>query len=257
MVLNTMDKNLKAFLSKVWGNYFEAPILTVIRVMSLEWRIKSIPRITLTWLHEKMKFGTQVIPVHEALHPGSRIAPYEEVKSLVKNSDVSAVIKCYCRMTSKNCSNPLKACIVLGKRYGRWMDDFIKREKIKTVPTEEVLHILDDCEKRGLVHMLLKWGDDKLAYNICNCCSCCCQPIKAYREGIPGMVKPSSFIVEQNHDKCTNCLICVDRCMFDAIKVNNEKLFFDSSRCLGCGLCATGCKSDAIKLIRRLSLELV
>jgi Pyruvate/2-oxoacid:ferredoxin oxidoreductase delta subunit len=245
------NKTLKAFLCKVWGKYFEASILTVIRAVSLGWRIKAIPKITLDWLHEKMKFGTQVIPVHEALHPGSRVAPYEEVKSLVKNSDVSAVIKCYCRMTTGNCDNPLDTCIVLGKRYARWMDDFIKRENIKTVPTGEVLRILDDCEKRGLVHMLLKWGDDKLAYNICNCCSCCCMPIKAYKSGASGMIEPSSFIAEQDYGRCTNCFTCVGRCAFDARKIDGGKLVYDSSACLGCGVCATGCKSGAVKLVRR------
>jgi len=52
-------------------------------------------------------------------------------------------------------------------------------------------------------------------------------------------------------DKCTECGICAELCMFDAIK-NTEKNTFeiDEMRCEGCALCYRACPEEAIQMCK-------
>jgi len=56
-----------------------------------------------------------------------------------------------------------------------------------------------------------------------------------------------SFKPERDEKKCTNCLICVNYCPENCIKVKNGKLnHSDLDYCKGCGICATECPFKAI-----------
>lgn len=52
-----------------------------------------------------------------------------------------------------------------------------------------------------------------------------------------------SKYAEINYSKCTRCMLCYEKCPFNAI---DNKLRVDSVFCEGCGLCAHVCPADAI-----------
>lgn len=48
-------------------------------------------------------------------------------------------------------------------------------------------------------------------------------------------------------EKCTGCVLCVNRCSFNAISLINKIATIDEKKCKGCGDCLVVCKSSAIK----------
>ncbi|MFX1298175.1 MAG: 4Fe-4S binding protein [Promethearchaeota archaeon] len=52
-------------------------------------------------------------------------------------------------------------------------------------------------------------------------------------------------------NKCGGCGICLSRCRFHAIEIQNNKSITIQANCKGCGLCATGCPNGARKLFPR------
>ncbi|MBD3207398.1 ferredoxin, partial [Candidatus Bathyarchaeota archaeon] len=45
--------------------------------------------------------------------------------------------------------------------------------------------------------------------------------------------------------------VCVDRCTFEARKLEDGELVYDETHCFGCGLCVSTCPTETIKLIQR------
>lgn len=56
---------------------------------------------------------------------------------------------------------------------------------------------------------------------------------------------------EWNAEKCAGCLICVNFCPEDAIKVEGGKIHhIDYTKCKGCGICANECPAKAITMAK-------
>ncbi|MDZ7673056.1 MAG: 4Fe-4S binding protein [Halanaerobiales bacterium] len=49
-------------------------------------------------------------------------------------------------------------------------------------------------------------------------------------------------------NKCTGCEVCIDKCPFDALKMENNIAVVDKNSCTMCGICVKSCEFDAIKL---------
>ena len=49
-------------------------------------------------------------------------------------------------------------------------------------------------------------------------------------------------------ERCTNCGICVSRCVFRAKMMVEGGLAYDPTKCFGCGLCISTCPANAITL---------
>lgn len=60
----------------------------------------------------------------------------------------------------------------------------------------------------------------------------------------------SNYIAAINLELCKGCNLCVERCKFHAITVENKKLSVNPDRCYGCGVCAVTCPTEAMKLHR-------
>jgi electron transport complex protein RnfB len=53
-----------------------------------------------------------------------------------------------------------------------------------------------------------------------------------------------------NYDKCTNCMVCAEKCPTGAIYADFARrgvAFVDESSCIGCTICKKACKFDAIE----------
>jgi len=49
-------------------------------------------------------------------------------------------------------------------------------------------------------------------------------------------------------DKCTGCEVCIDKCPFDALHMENNIVAVEQASCTMCGICVKNCEYDAIKL---------
>lgn len=203
---------------------------------------------------EQMKAGIalcQVIPVSESVSaPEMEIHPYEDIVWNLENATSICVMPCMCRTHKKllgeGCDAPIDVCLF----QNEFADFLIDAGKGRSVSKEEAKQILKQAEDAGLIHCN--------AYNqghymgLCSCCPCCCHPLSMLiKTKDPKALAKSGFIATVDPDLCTACETCIDKCVFDALEIENEMLTIDPERCMGCGQCIGACPTEALALQRK------
>ncbi|ADE36227.1 4Fe-4S binding protein [Methanohalophilus mahii] len=79
----------------------------------------------------------------------------------------------------------------------------------------------------------------KFKFAVTGCPSSCMKP-QENDFGIMGGLEP-----EWIDDKCTRCGLCETTCPVDAIKIENDTLYFDEEKCNLCGDCVFVCPTSA------------
>ncbi|AEA46491.1 hypothetical protein [Archaeoglobus veneficus] len=102
----------------------------------------------------------------------------EEAKKVIDSATSIAVGDCKCRKVFRNCDNPIRTDIVIGVGYAVFTE--VRREEYEEISKEEAKKIIDECSRRGLVQSLVKCRGE--VYAICNCCTCCCVPLRLRRD---------------------------------------------------------------------------
>ena len=103
------------------------------------------------------------------------------------------------------------------------------------------------------------------ATGVCNCCACCCYPVRAALEfNSKGKFPVVEYKALYDETSCTHCGRCVKRCYFgvfafgdDKVEVNGKirkKIIYDPEKCWGCGLCSTTCPTKSI-VMQKLNAE--
>ncbi|RMF92677.1 MAG: 4Fe-4S dicluster domain-containing protein [Candidatus Schekmanbacteria bacterium] len=49
-----------------------------------------------------------------------------------------------------------------------------------------------------------------------------------------------------DRDKCVLCLSCIDLCLYNAIKLIDERIVINGEKCVFCGDCINGCPYTAL-----------
>jgi len=203
----------------------------------------------------KGRWGGKVVPLNKNISFDSKFIPNQEILEIIERSKVRGIGWCYCRTTQRkyeapNCDHPINTCIHFG--FGKSLYEIPnKSSNIKKVSKKEIVDLLEECDKRGLVHQLIYFPNPQFYYIICNCCPCCCVVLKKFLEyGSPQMIK-SDFIAKTDLVKCKNCGTCEQWCHFKARNFVDNKLEFNSIRCFGCGICVSKCPNNAITLIKK------
>ena len=117
----------------------------------------------------------------------------EEANQVIDASRHLSLGPCCCRKVFRNCDNPVNVELVVG------LDTNVFTEKrqgdYKEISKEEAKDILMACHRRGLLHSLVRCGNE--FYAMCNCCPCCCVPLRLKRRyGIGNALVRKSNIVE-------------------------------------------------------------
>jgi hypothetical protein len=115
-----------------------------------------------------------------------------EAAEIIDVSGGVALGPCTCRKTFHNCDNLLEAEIMIGLHQNVFFEEHPQEYRIIT--REAAKDVLKECHKRGLIHTIIRCREDY--YAICNCCTCCCVPLRLSKQyGIGNAVKRHADIV--------------------------------------------------------------
>ncbi|MDP3878782.1 MAG: ferredoxin-like protein [Dehalococcoidales bacterium] len=115
-----------------------------------------------------------------------------EAEEIVDIAEKLAVGPCDCRAAFKNCDHPLNTEIMLGLSGNVFAEE--NPQDYREITRNEARDILRQCHQRGLIHTIIRCRED--FYAICNCCSCCCVPLRLSKNyGIGEAVKRGDGII--------------------------------------------------------------
>jgi formate hydrogenlyase subunit 6/NADH:ubiquinone oxidoreductase subunit I len=198
--------------------------------------------------------------VYESLLPvavETEVLTYEKASEIIRQSGGGAISICSCRHKASHlgraCGAPLEVCTSLGSA-AEWV---IRRGFGKPATVDELLQVLDQTEKLGLVHNCDNVLN-KPTY-ICHCCGCCCVILEGIKETGKSATQPSNFIPDLNLETCIGCGTCAERCHIDAINMQSaesgaEIPAVNKQICIGCGVCSSACPTGALTMSRRSDL---
>lgn len=195
----------------------------------------------------------RVIPVESAVNTLHSVAPYNQVRQMVRQQELIGVAECICRKVQKllgnECDRPKETCLVFGE-FGRF---YIDNQWARQITAEEAMNILDLAEKSGLV---LSPTNTQELEAICCCCPCCCPTLRAVK-----LVSKAKYVTVSYYQAkidsalCLNCGLCIERCQVEAIKDEDGCFEVLNEKCIGCGLCVDTCPEQAISLAEKPKME--
>jgi len=190
----------------------------------------------------------KVLPIPEAVvEPVSVVLPYETAVNILEKAGSISLRDCECRLTYRNCDNPLRVCLAINE----FSDELVERGAAEKISVEEARKVLHVANEHGLVHQALytDWLKGEV-FDICSCCPCCCQYLRTFMNyGVRHHIAKSGLVAKVDQDKCVGCGTCLERCIFQARKLENGRSIVMEENCYGCGLCTTTCPAGASKLV--------
>ncbi len=125
---------------------------------------------------------------------GAYLLTTDEAEEIVNISEGLSVGPCACRAVFSNCDNPINSEIMLGLSRNVFVEE--KPSDYREITKQEAKDILKQCHQKGLIHTIIKCRQD--FYAICNCCSCCCVPLRLSKNyGIGNALTRSDNIVQE------------------------------------------------------------
>ena len=125
---------------------------------------------------------------------GAYLLTTSEAEEITDISEGVALGPCTCRSVFRNCDNPINNEILLGPSRHIFTEHM--PHDSHEITKEEARDILRDCHQRGLIHTIIKCKQDY--YAICNCCSCCCVPLRlSKKHGIGNALSRNADIVRE------------------------------------------------------------
>ena len=102
----------------------------------------------------------------------------QEAEALVDMAEGVALGPCTCRTLYRKCDHPVDVEILLGPARRVFLEK--KPHDSHEISKEEAVKVLRDCHERGLIQTIVRCQDD--FYAICNCCTCCCVPMRLSKQ---------------------------------------------------------------------------
>ena len=199
----------------------------------------------------------KVVPAEKNIPSEMIIYPHEKVSEIIDKADKVFISDCICRtkhkMTGEGCDHTVQNCMVFSpyaEYYSEngWPGRFVSKK--------EALEILDQAEEEGLVHTSQNTASGP--WYICNCCACCCAVLKAVNQfKLHNQTARSYYFAEVDEDLCTGCEVCVERCQFLAVSMDNDISKINLDYCMGCGLCVSSCAKEARSMVRKPEDQIV
>jgi len=199
-----------------------------------------------------LEAAKQLVTVNEevSLTDLEQVIPYALARDIVlQHPDHIVALECPCRAARAHPCQPLDVCLIVGEPFASFIVEH-HPQRSRWITPQEAMGILRAEDERGHVHHAF-FKDAMLGrfYAICNCCSCCCGAMQAWRHGTP-MLASSGYVSHVDANLCTGCGMCSDFCPFGALSVHDGVATVDTALCMGCGVCVSKCTQGAVSLIR-------
>jgi len=124
------------------------------------------------------RFARWVANTYAVVGHGGYLLTLQEAEQIVDIAARVAIGPCSCREEFRNCNNPVMSEIVLSSGitevYAKSDQDFHEVSK------EEAKEVLRKAHQNGLIQSIMRCGDH--FYSVCNCCSCCCVPLRLLKQ---------------------------------------------------------------------------
>lgn len=189
-----------------------------------------------------------------------QVLPHIVTEYFIKKAGTIVLMDCPCR-TANGCENHdvHLGCTWMGRGASKMPLDKWPGAHIAT--KEEALERERLAYENGLVPHLGKLRSDAVIYevvdyedefmSICHCCSCCC--VASVMKYGPSFIKQTvkrmeGVEVRVDPDKCVGCGKCFKVCIYDAMKMKNNKATIEQGECMGCGRCERVCPNGAITI---------
>lgn len=186
------------------------------------------------------------------------VLDYEKASHIINTASCITVSLCHCRHKmehlGKACDMPQEVCMTFNKAA----ESLVRHKIARQISRKEAMDTLEKCTKLGLVQI----GDNVQGEVdwICNCCSCCCDALGAYKKLGYNPNISTNFLAKHLPEKCLQCGECLKRCPVDAIKFKKSReseyeIKINLDRCIGCGVCTRFCPAGALILERRKKIN--
>jgi Pyruvate/2-oxoacid:ferredoxin oxidoreductase delta subunit len=196
----------------------------------------------------------RTIPVSKSIKPEHKVSTFDEIKSLLKQSEEPFnILECICRKKKSiegeicKVTERKETCLGMGSMAKMFISNGLGRE----ITREEAISIIEQNQKEGLV---LQPSNTKNVEFICSCCGCCCGML-TFHKSIPKPVGywATNFYAVVDKGSCEACGTCEKMCQADAITVPGDKQpsNVNLDRCLGCGVCVSNCPTESISLMKK------
>ncbi len=125
----------------------------------------------------------------------------EEAEGIIDASETVSLGPCGCREVFANCERPLMSEIVVGA--GPEVYAGLDAGRFRQVSHQEAKEVVRECHRQGMMHTVMHCRG--LYYAICNCCSCCCVPLRLRKNyGIEYAIIKSRDIIADYHGQRLN-----------------------------------------------------
>ncbi len=200
---------------------------------------------------------TRVIPIDKSIKHNNEIVNAEEVKRIIDECTKPIVITdCPCRgrtdlLGTRECKEKYpveESCFQLGF-FGEY---FLRRGEGRELSVEEAHQLVEKNARLGLIFTTDNSKDPNHQV-LCCCCGCCCSLLRGmtrFEDKNENCTSKANYISTVDRDLCEGCGVCIERCVFNAIQMDNEKALVAPDKCFGCGVCAVTCPTEAIRLTR-------
>jgi ferredoxin len=172
------------------------------------------------------------------------VIPPKEAEKLVAEAGTVYLRDCPCRTLMQVC--PLekwKVCMLFEHASPE------DRKEADSISAEEAVEIIKMTTERGDIHQVFYFDEGSRPFELCNCCDCCCYPLREAKErGDYTEQLHSNYVAVTDKDLCVGCGLCLDSCYFEARQLENDILQLIDIRCFGCGCCIPNCPEAAIRL---------
>jgi ferredoxin len=202
----------------------------------------------------------RVVPRWKAIKNVPGVMPCEDIREILKAYEGRlSTSRCGCRlvMNTRSCTvndgtHPDEGLCVHFDTTAEYLTNELGMGGL--LSSQQVLENLDGLDKSPIYHTVDNHRDPRF---ICNCCSCCCDiNMPATRtEGVDHkeQISPSRFLSTVSAKSCDGCGICLTKCPFDAITLEDgNRAVIDPDKCMGSGACAVNCPRGALtmKIVR-------
>ena len=187
-----------------------------------------------------------------------QVLPLQDAQEVMNIASPLVLMSCICRRSLRaRDERSVKdySCMALGVggfKWERWPERY--KGEVEFVSPEEAKKWLASWNRKGMVQLIMTAGTPYIG-GICNC-DYDCMALKIRLEYDIDFVLKGQYVAMVDHEKCTGCGTCLQRCQFGAIRKNVtlNNVWIDPFKCFGCGLCETGCPQGAITLKDRRHL---